>query len=261
MSEITLEALFEAGVHLGHQSNAWHPKMAAWIYGEQDGTHIFDLAKTKEQLEKARDYAKKLAAEGKTLVVVGAKKQASEIVERAATEAGAMYIVNRWPGGLISNWEQVSKSIKRMNTVSKGLVDGAYREYTKYERVQLEKELARLTRLFGGIKDLSKEPDALFIVDLNREKNATKEALTGGIPIVALTDSNVNPTGVVVPIPGNDDALSSITVVVDYVLAGYAEGKKGAKKEGSVTATETVTEKKPEATETVKAVKSEGGKE
>ncbi|MDR0463437.1 MAG: 30S ribosomal protein S2 [Pseudomonadales bacterium] len=231
MKDISLEALFEAGVHLGHQSTSWHPKMAQWIYAEKDGIHIFDLAKTAEQLEKARTYVRDLAQNGKSLVVVGCKKQAAEIVEEGASETGAMYIVNRWPGGLITNWEQVSKSIKRMNEISRGLVDGKYKEYTKYERVQLEKELARLERLFRGVKDLKSEPDCLFIVDINREKNAVKEALGANIPIIALTDSNVNPTGVEIPVPGNDDALSSIKIIVDYILDGYAEGKKAAKPE------------------------------
>lgn len=231
MQEISLEALFDAGVHFGHQSTSWHPKMAEWIYAEKDGIHIFDLAKTAEQLEKARLYVRDLAQKGKTLVVVGAKKQAAEIVEKAASEAGAMFIVNRWPGGLITNWEQVSKSIKRMNEIAKGLAEGKYKDYTKYERVQLEKELARLERLFRSLRDLKGEPDALFIIDLNREKNAVKEARTAGIPMLALADSNVNPTGVETVIPGNDDALSSIKMIVDYVMEGYAEGKKVAKEE------------------------------
>jgi small subunit ribosomal protein S2 len=227
MEEITLEALFETGAHFGHQSTSWHPKMAEWIYTEKDGIHIFDLAKTAAQLQKARACVRDLAKMGKTLVVVGAKKQAAEIVVAAAEAAGAMYIVHRWPGGLITNWGQVSKSIKRMNEIAKGLAEGLFKEYTKYERVQLEKELSRLERLFGGIKNLSKEPDCLLVVDVNREKNAVKEALTAGIPVIALTDSNVNPTGIEIPIPGNDDALASIKIIVEYVLAGYAEGKKG----------------------------------
>jgi small subunit ribosomal protein S2 len=114
-----------------------------------------------------------------------------------------------------------------MNEIAKGLAEGSFKEYTKYERVQLEKELSRLERLFGGIKSLTKEPDCLFVVDVNREKNAVKEALTAKIPVIALTDSNVNPTGIEIPIPGNDDALASIKIIVEYVLAGYGEGKKG----------------------------------
>ena len=150
---VDLKALLEAGVHFGHQSHRWNPKMKDYIYTERDGVHIFDLILTAEQLEKAMNFARTLGKQGKTLVFVGTKRQAQEIVKNAATNVGAMYIINRWLGGLATNWEQVSKSIRRMNQLKKGLEEGKYDKYTKYERVQLQKEIDRLERFFLGVEE------------------------------------------------------------------------------------------------------------
>ena len=226
----TMEELFEAGCHLGHPAYKWHPKMKPWIYGEQDGIHLFDLAKTSVQLEKVDTYVRNLKRDGKTLVVVATKKQAAELAEKLALESGAMYIVNRWPGGLITNWDQVKKSIKRMNEIEEGLETGKFKEYTKYERLMMEKELARLERLFGGLKKLKGKPDALLIIDAQKEKNSVKEALKENIDIIALLDSNTDPTDITLPIPGNDDALSSITLILTQVLKAYGEGEKSKAK-------------------------------
>jgi small subunit ribosomal protein S2 len=220
---ISLQELFDAGVHLGHQAQKWHPRMKPWIYCEQNGIHIFDLEKTSAQLVAAKERIAALKKAGKSVVVVATKKQAADIVPALADEVGVMYVVNRWPGGLITNWEQVRKSIKRMTEIEEGLKSDKYREYTKYERLLLEKQLNRLRRLFGGVKALKNKPDALFIIDAMKEKNAVHEALKENVEVIALIDSNTDPTGIAIPVPGNDDALSSIKLIIAGVLGASHE--------------------------------------
>lgn len=223
-----LRELLEAGVHFGHQIKKWHPKMAEYIYMEKDGVHIFDLAKTAEQLRLAYNYLYDLGQKGKTVIFVGTKRQARDIVKEKATEAGALYITSRWLGGTLTNWDQVKKSIKRMNDLETGLQSGAYSGYTKYEQVQLEKELARLQRFFVGIRSLSKMPDAIVVVDPTREDNVIKEAETVDIPVLGLADSNADPRVLAIAIPGNDDAMSSISLIVTELTKAYGEGRKAA---------------------------------
>lgn len=250
---ISMEDLFEAGCHLGHPTQKWHPKMKPWLYGEQDGTHIFDLEKTVSQLEKVATYLHDLKANNKTLVVVATKKQAAELAEKLAIENGAMYVVNRWPGGLITNWEQVRRSIRRMNEIEDGLKTGKFKEYTKYERLMMEKELARLERLFGGLKALHNKPDALLVIDAQKEKNSVREAIAEKIDIIALVDSNTDPTGIKLPIPGNDDALSSVKIILTEVLRAY--NGQAALVEKKVEAEKpAVTEEKPVTTEVKETV-------
>ncbi len=224
--EVDLEQLLEAGCHFGHQSKRWHPKMADFIYMEKNGVHIFDLAKTAAQMQAAYNYAFELGKTGKTLVVVGTKRQAKDIVQEAATRVGIHYITSRWLGGFLTNWNQVKKSLKKMLDIEEGLKVGKYDKYTKYERMQLEKEAGRLSRFFGGLRNLKKAPDVLFVVDANREKVAVTEAATMGTPIIGMTDSNADPRQITVPIPTNDDAIKAIKLVVNYVLDGYEAGKK-----------------------------------
>jgi small subunit ribosomal protein S2 len=228
---VSLQELFDAGAHLGHQARKWHPKMREWIYTEQDGIHIFDLEKTLVQLEKAKKRLQELQEQGKNLVVVATKKQAAEIINEVAEKAGVMYIVNRWPGGLITNWDQVKKSIKRMREIEEGLGGDKFREYTKYERMLLEKELGRLKRLFGGLRELKSRPEALFVVDAMKEKNAVREAMKEGVEIIAVVDSNTDPTGIALPVPANDDAISSISLLIHEVLGLQGEVKVKAKLE------------------------------
>lgn len=224
--EYDLRELLEAGCHFGHQARRWHPKMAKWIYTEKDGVHIFDLAKTAEQLRHAYNYAYDLGAKGKTLVVVGTKKQAREIIKEQAAPAGVMSITSRWLGGLLTNWEQVSKSLRRMIEIETGLKEGKFDMYTKRERVLLDKERQRQERFFGGIRELKGKPDALFIIDPSREKVTVLEASRNNIPMVALIDSNTNPEPIDLPIPANDDAVKSIEFIVKAVIAGYVAGKR-----------------------------------
>lgn len=224
--EFDLTALLEAGCHFGHQVKRWHPKMKKWIYMEKNGVHIFDLVKTAGQMKLAYNYAYKLGKENKVLVFVATKKQAREVVRAEAERVGAMYITSRWLGGLLTNWEQVKKSLKRMIDLQEGLKTGKFSKYTKYEQLQMEKEANRLERFFGGIRSLKNEPDALFIVDPIREKVAIKEANLVGAPVVALIDSNGDPRKVDLAIPANDDAVKSIELIVKAMADGFEAGRK-----------------------------------
>jgi small subunit ribosomal protein S2 len=223
--EFDLAELLESGAHFGHQASKWHPMMSQFIYMEKDGVHIFDLAKTASQLRLAYNFAFDLGKKKKTLLMVGTKRQAREFVMNSAKDAGAMFITSRWLGGLFTNWEQVSKSINRMIKIEKGLQNNEYDALTKYERVQLEKEVNRLKRFFDGIRDLSEIPDAIFVVDSVREDIAVKDANSVGVPIVALLDSNADPRLVDIAIPANDDAMGSIKYIVEAFAAGYKAGR------------------------------------
>ena len=168
--EFDLQAMLELGCHLGHKASKWHPKMADYIYGEKDGIHLFDLPKVAQLLEEACAYVYNLAKEGKTLLLVGTKKQARDTVKEVAIDAACFYINARWMGGMLTNWPQVSKSIKRMEEIREGLATDKYKGYTKYERVQLEKEQIKLERFFGGLKGLKNKPDCIFVVDPKKER-------------------------------------------------------------------------------------------
>lgn len=220
-----LAELLEAGMHFGHQSAKWHPKMKDYIYMEKDGVHIFDLAQTAAALKQAYNAAYALGKSGKSLVIVGTKRQAKESVEEIAAEAKVPYINSRWLGGLLTNWEQVNKSLKKMLKIEQGLKEGAYDNYTKYERLQLEKEGGKLERFFDGIRSLKGKPDALFIIDPNREKNAVKEAENTGVFTIGLVDSNCDPDSVQLVIPSNDDGRRAIEYALKVVVAGYNAGK------------------------------------
>lgn len=220
-----LQELFDVGLHYGHQVRRWHPKMKPWIFTEKNGVHLFDLAKTATQLQLAYQMAYELGKKGKSLVVVCTKRQAREMVTLATQEAGAMSITTRWLGGLLTNWDQVNRSLKKMIKTRRQLESGALVGRTKYELVQIEKDILRLERFFGGIETLTQLPDALLVVDPIREKNAVTEASIMNIPVMALIDTDGNPTSVTLPIPGNDDAIKSITYVVEAVLAGYKAGR------------------------------------
>jgi small subunit ribosomal protein S2 len=223
--EYDLRDLLEAGCHFGHQSRRWHPKMAKWIYTEKDGVHIFDLAKTAAQLQIAYNFAYQLGQQGKSIIVVGTKKQARDVIKEVVIPKGIMTITSRWLGGLLTNWDQVNKSLRRMIEIEKGLQEGKFDKYTKRERVLLDKERARQERFFGGIRELKGRPDALFVIDPGREKVAVLEASRTGVPIIALIDSNTNPDPIDIPIPANDDAVRSITFVTQAIVDGYLAGK------------------------------------
>lgn len=222
---ISLEELLEAGCHFGHQARRWNPKMAEYVYAKRDGVHIFDLAKTASQLEMACAALYEAGKEKKTVIFVGTKRQAQEIVRAAATDAGALFTVTRWPAGLITNWEQVGKSVTRLNQMKKDREEGKFTKYTKYEQVQIDKDIKKLERFFGGVSTLTRTPDYLVVADINTDLVAVKEALTKNIPVIAIADSNTDPNLVQTAIPANDDAVGSIKVLIDALAKAYKEGR------------------------------------
>jgi small subunit ribosomal protein S2 len=222
---VPLEDLLEAGCHFGHQAKRWFPKMAPYIWGERSGVHIFDLAKTQQLLLAAAVKVRDLVASGKTIVFLGTKRQASPIIKQEAERAGIPYAVNRWPGGLITNWKQIEKSILRLKELKSKKDSGDFAKYVKKEQAVVDKEISRLTRLFGGLENLSAVPDALFVVDIKREAGAIAEARRFGIFTIAIVDTNCNPDEVDVVIPANDDAVRSIHLIVNKFADAVIEGK------------------------------------
>jgi len=228
--EYDLMDLLEAGCHFGHQKAKRHPRMNEYIFAEKDGVHIFDLAITAKQLQNAYNFVYDQASKGKTMVMVGTKKQAKELVETEAKASGTGYIVSRWLGGFLTNWTQVKRSLKKMLDIEAGLKSGKFDGYTKFEKVQLEKERAKLARFFEGLRDLKKSPDFLFVIDIKREKNAIAEAKNMGIPVVAIVDTNSDPEDVDIIIPANDDALRSLSFLIGEISKAYQAGKNEAGK-------------------------------
>lgn len=227
--EYSLKELFDLGVHYGHQRQKWHPKMSPYIHMEKNGVHIIDLARTVGQLTLAYNWLFQLGSEGKQVIFVGTKRQARDVVKEAAQKVGAMYISTRWLGGLLTNWEQVKKSIKKMTDTEKKLAEGGFKGRTKYEIIQIEKDVARAKRFFEGIQDLNQLPSALVVVDPIEEKIAVAEARSVGIPVIALIDTNGNPSKIDLPIPCNDDAVKSISFIVSQLVEAYGKGKSGVK--------------------------------
>ena len=225
MQEISLKALLEAGCHFGHKVERWHPKAASFIYGEKEGVHIIDLAKTKSALEAAAIAVRELAKAGKILLVIGTKRQARGVITEAAKKAGVFYLTNRWVGGFLTNWEEVRKNIDKLNKMKKESADGSWNQYPKHERVQLEKEMRKLEGVYGGVATMDRLPDAVYIVDIKKEDNAVKEAKRRNIIAIAIVDTNCDPTLIEYPIPANDDAVGSIKYISDYVVSAYEEGR------------------------------------
>ena len=227
--EYDLRTLFEANLHFGHKVADWNPKMQRFIYTHKNGVHIFDLEKTAFKLQQAYNAIYQAASQGKEVVVVGTKSAAKEIVEAKSKEVGLNYITSRWLGGLLTNWDQVSKSLKRMLEMERKLETGEYKGYTKYEVGKIEKEVSRLRRFFDGLRGLKHKPDVLVVIDPVKELVAVKEANISQVPVVALIDSNGNPDLVDVPVPGNDDAVKSIELFMTEIAKAYSEGKTGKK--------------------------------
>jgi small subunit ribosomal protein S2 len=222
-----LKDLLEASCHFGHHKNKWNPDMEPYIYTEKDGIHIFDLATTAKQLQQAYNYVYKLGQQNKSLIMVGTKRQARQIIKDKAEAAGCLYITSRWLGGFLTNWNQVKQSLQKMEKMEDKMEEGEYDAYTKYEQAQFKKEIARLRRFFDGLRGLKTLPDALFIVDPVREDIAVKEARMMDVPVVALIDSNGSPQDIDLPIPANDDAIKSIEFMVQQIGAAYSAGQAG----------------------------------
>ena len=219
-----MKELLEAGVHFGHQTKRWNPKMKEYIFGERNGIYIIDLQKTLKLFKDASKFVTELCASGKTILFVGTKRQAQDAVAEEANRAGMPYINQRWLGGLLTNWVTVQKSVKRLQELDEMATDGRYELLTKKEVIKLERERKHLQANLAGIKNMKRLPDALFIVDSNNEAIAVKEARKLGIPVVAVVDTNCDPTVVDYVIPGNDDALRAIRLFTSKIADSAAEG-------------------------------------
>lgn len=216
-TKISLDELVLAGAHFGHQSRRWNPKIKDYLHGEVDGVHVFDLVKTKARLEEALDFLARATKEGKIILIVGTKKQVKEKIKEVGEATNSPYINERWLGGLVTNFGQIKKSIDKMIDMKAKRETGEFQKYTKKERLLMDREIERLERFFGGLTDLKKLPDIIFIIDIKKEFTALKEANKKGITVVAITDSNTDPTLVDYPIPMNDDATKALEYVLDLV--------------------------------------------
>jgi len=226
VANITMKELLEAGVHFGHQTKRWNPKMKEYIFGERNGIYIIDLQKTLKMFKEASKFVQDNAAEGRTILFVGTKRQAQEAVAEEAGRCGMFYINQRWLGGLLTNWVTVQKSVKRLKELDEMATDGRYELLPKKEVVKLERERKHLQANLAGIKNLSRLPDAIFVIDSNKEAIAVKEARKLGIPVVAVVDTNCDPSEVDYIIPGNDDALRAIRLFASKVADSVVEGSQ-----------------------------------
>jgi len=223
-----MKELLEAGVHFGHQTKRWDPRMKEYIFGERNGIYIIDLQKTLKMFKEASKFVTELAAQGKVILFVGTKRQAQDAIAEEATRCGMFYINNRWLGGLLTNWVTVQKSVKRLQELDEMATDGRYDLLTKKEVIRLERERKHLQANLAGIKAMRRLPDAIFVVDSSNEAIAVKEARKLGIPVVAVVDTNCDPTVVDYVIPGNDDALRAIRLFTSKIADSVAEGAAAA---------------------------------
>lgn len=221
----SLEEMLSAGVHFGHQKKRWHPRIEPFLFEQAGKIHIFDLAKTQELLSKSVDFLFEIAKAGGCVVFVGTKRQAAEIVKKYALDCGAFYVNRRWLGGTITNFDSVKQKLVRLAKIEDGLKSGGqYESYTKKERLDLSRELAKLEEGVGGLRNLKSNPKALFVVDVRRESTAVSEAKKRNIPVIAIVDSNCSPDLVDYPIPGNDDSARSIELILKTMSAAYKAG-------------------------------------
>jgi small subunit ribosomal protein S2 len=224
LATITMKELLEAGVHFGHQTKRWNPKMKEYIFGERNGIYIIDLQKTLKMFKEASRFVQELAADGKIVLFVGTKRQAQDAIAEEATKCGGFYINQRWLGGLLTNWVTVQKSVKRLKELDEMATDGRYELLPKKEVIKLERERKHLQANLAGIKNMSRLPDAVFVIDSNKEQIAVREARKLGIPVVAVVDTNCDPSEVDYVIPGNDDALRAIRLFTSKISESIAEG-------------------------------------
>lgn len=223
---ITLEQLLEAGAHYGHTAKRWNPKMAPFIYTVKDGVHVFDLAKTRDAMVTALTEIKKAAGEGKLILLVGTKKQAKERVKQIGQSLEIPYITERWLGGTLTNFQQVLRSVRKMTDLKEKVKTGQLSEFTKKERLLISRDIEKLERFVGGLTTLSKIPDLIIIIDTHHEKGATVEAAKMNVATVGVVDTNADPEEVTYPIPMNDDASSSLELVLGLIEGAIIEGKK-----------------------------------
>jgi len=227
MSVISIKQLLEAGVHFGHHTRRWNPKMAEYIFTERNGIYIIDLQKTVKKFEEAYMFVRELSAENGTLLFVGTKKQAAEAIKEEAQRCGMYYVNERWPGGMLTNFKTIKKSIARLLSLEEMSKNGTFDLLPKKEVAALVKEMTILEKNYGGIKDMNKIPDAIFIVDPKNEANAVLEAKKLGIPVIAIVDTNCDPDDADYVIPGNDDAIRAIRLISSVLANAIIEGKQG----------------------------------
>ena len=227
MAVVAMKQLLEAGVHFGHQTRRWDPKMAEYIFQARNGIHIIDLQKTSKKLDEAYSFMKEQAEEGKTVLFVGTKKQAQECVKEAAEKSGMYYVDQRWLGGMLTNFGTIRKRIDRLNELETMQEDGTFDVLPKKEVIILKKEMEKLQKNLGGIKDMKEMPGVMFVVDPKKERIAILEARKLGIPVVGLVDTNCNPEDVDYAIPGNDDAIRAVKLIADVMANAIIEGRQG----------------------------------
>jgi len=231
LSVVTMKALLESGVHFGHQTRRWNPKMQQFIFTARNGIHIIDLQKTMQRLKIAYSAMKEVAERGGRVLFVGTKKQAQSAIEEYAKKCGMYYVADRWLGGLLTNYQTVSRSIQRLKELERMSETGQWDAETKKEVLELQKELAKKNKVLSGIKDLGRLPDAIFIIDPKREYIVVQEARKLRIPIFAVVDTNCNPDEIDFPIPGNDDAIRAIALFLDVMARAIVEGQSGGQSE------------------------------
>ncbi len=228
MANISMKELLEAGVHFGHQTKRWNPKMKEYIFGERNGIYIIDLQKTLKMFKEASNFVRDTAAENRTVLFVGTKRQAQDAIAEEAQRCGMFYVNNRWLGGLLTNWVTVQKSVKRLKELDEMATDGRYELLPKKEVIKLERERKHLQANLAGIKNMNRLPDIIFVIDSNKEQIAVREARKLGIPVVAVVDTNCDPSEVDYVIPGNDDALRAIRLFASKVADSVVEGVQAA---------------------------------
>ena len=227
MAVVAMKQLLEAGVHFGHQTRRWDPKMAEYIVQARNGIHIIDLQKTSKKIDEAYEFLKEQAEEGKTVLFVGTKKQAQECVKEAAEKSGMYYVDQRWLGGMLTNFDTIRTRVQRLKDLEKMQEDGTFEVLPKKEVILLKKEMEKLERNLGGIKNMEEIPGVIFLVDPKKEHIAVLEAKKLGIPVIGLVDTNCNPEEVDYAIPGNDDAIRAVKLITDVLANAIIEGKQG----------------------------------
>lgn len=258
MAVVAMKQLLEAGVHFGHQTRRWDPKMAEYIFQARNGIHIIDLQKTSKKIDEAYKFMKEQAEEGKEVLFVGTKKQAQECMKEAAIKCNMYYVDQRWLGGMLTNFDTIQKRINRLKSLENMETDGTFERLPKKEVIKLKAEREKLERNLGGIKEMNKLPGVLFIVDPKKERIAILEARKLNIPIVGLIDTNCNPEDVDYPIPGNDDAIRSVKLIADVMANAIIEGRQGETVEMSEETVEnTVEEQTPTDMEEVVEAETE----
>lgn len=233
MSQFTMKQLLEAGVHFGHQTRRWNPKMAPYIFGQRNGIHIIDLQKTLRLANEAYSFMNALAAAGGRVLFVGTKRQARDAIKEEALRAGQFFVNHRWLGGTLTNFSTVQQSVRKMKDLQRQKEEGVFELLTKKEALHMQRQLDKLERSLGGIKDMVELPDCLFVVDVRKEELAVKEAQKLGIPVVAVVDTNCNPSGIDYVVPGNDDAIRAVRLFCSKIADALLEGSEAWQLENS----------------------------